>query len=103
MCLNSCVQIPSALAMLREVIFVETARGSGRPGDERTTVHQYWSKEGVLLAEYDTKWEDPSWPASAARTAEMLRMAAGGLCAMPASAASADEVSRFPDIETEAR
>jgi hypothetical protein len=76
---------PAGSAMLREVIFVESLRGSGLPGNEVTIVYQYWSKDGVLLAEHDTKWEDPAWPACDCRTRES-KAAAGGL-AVPAARA----------------
>ncbi len=42
-----------------EVIFVDTSRGSGTAADPVRGVAQYWSKEGVLLAEYDTIFEAP--------------------------------------------
>lgn len=41
------------LVELVEVIHVEAARGSGTENDPVRIVHQYWSKEGKLLAEQD--------------------------------------------------
>lgn len=42
------------LVELVEVIHVEAARGSGTEKDPVRIVHQYWSKDGVLLAENDS-------------------------------------------------
>ncbi|MGM0239895.1 hypothetical protein [Enterococcus sp. AZ103] len=41
------------LVKLVEVIHVEATRGKGTEEDPARIVHQYWSKEGVLLAEKD--------------------------------------------------
>ncbi|MFQ6578627.1 MULTISPECIES: hypothetical protein [Enterococcus] len=41
------------LVELVEVIHVETTRGKGTEDDPVRIVHQYWSKEGKLLAEQD--------------------------------------------------
>ena len=38
---------------LVEVIHIEAARGQGTEEDPVRIVHQYWSKEGYLLAEKD--------------------------------------------------
>ena len=38
---------------LIEVIHVEAVRGQGTEEDPVRIVHQYWSKEGTLLAEKD--------------------------------------------------
>lgn len=73
MCLSSFPHAPAGAASLREVIEVQSQRGSGAPGDELHAVTQYWSKEGVLLAEYDTKWEDPARPACDLRSIESAR------------------------------
>lgn len=40
-------------AELIEVLHVEFARGEGTDEDPVRTVHQYWGKDGVLLAESD--------------------------------------------------
>lgn len=42
------------LVELVEVIHVKAARGSGTEKDPVRIVHQYWSKDGVLLAENDS-------------------------------------------------
>lgn len=36
-----------------EVIYVKTTRGAGTNDDSVRFVHQYWDKEGNLLAEHD--------------------------------------------------
>lgn len=41
------------LVELVEVIHVEATRGKGTTEDPARIVHQYWSKEGNLLAEKD--------------------------------------------------
>lgn len=41
------------LVELVEVIHVEATRGKGTKDDPVRIVHQYWSKEGNLLAEQD--------------------------------------------------
>lgn len=41
------------LVELVEVIHVEAARGKGTEEDPARIVHQYWSRDGVLLAEKD--------------------------------------------------
>lgn len=41
------------LVELIEVIHVEAARGSGTEENPARIVHQYWSKDGILLAEKD--------------------------------------------------
>lgn len=41
------------LAELVEVIHVEAARGEGTEENPVRIVHQYWSKDGQLLAELD--------------------------------------------------
>lgn len=41
------------LVQLVEVIHVEATRGKGTEYDPTRIVHQYWSKEGILLAEKD--------------------------------------------------
>lgn len=41
------------LVELVEVIHVEAARGKGTEDDPVRIVHQYWNKEGKLLAEQD--------------------------------------------------
>lgn len=41
------------LVELVEVIHVEAARGEGTEDDPARIVHQYWSKNGELLAEKD--------------------------------------------------
>lgn len=56
---SSVTQVPAGKAMLMEVIYVETARGSGHPDNPVRTVLQYWSKDGRLLAEYDTIFPEP--------------------------------------------
>lgn len=38
---------------LIEVIHIEAARGKGTDTDPVRIVHQYWSKDGFLLAEKD--------------------------------------------------
>lgn len=49
-------------AELIEVIMTESARGSGTQEDPVRGVTQYWSKEGVLLAEKDNwDWTSKRW------------------------------------------
>lgn len=43
------------LVELVEVIHVEILRGTGTNSDPVRVVHQYWSADGELLAEKDTK------------------------------------------------
>ena len=45
-------------ARLIEVIEVEEKRGKGTKSDPTRIVLQYWSKDGVLLAENDTLGTD---------------------------------------------
>ncbi|WP_416492833.1 hypothetical protein [Variovorax sp. tm] len=42
-----------------EVIFVSTSRGDGTPSNPLRSVHQYWSKDGRLLAETDAMFHCP--------------------------------------------
>jgi len=49
------------IAELIEVIHVNFARGEGTDEDLVRTVHQYWSKDGTLLAENDI-WKDARDP-----------------------------------------
>ncbi|KKL57922.1 hypothetical protein LCGC14_2230580 [marine sediment metagenome] len=46
-----------SMAKLVQVIQVETLRGAGTEDDVARLVTQYWSKDGVLLAE-----NDPNYP-----------------------------------------
>lgn len=48
------IQTPASHAELVEVIYVISSRGSGTDLDPVRHVLQYWSKDGRLLAEYDT-------------------------------------------------
>lgn len=43
---------------LRQVIEVIDIRGNGTKDDPVRVIHQYWSKRGVLLAEYDMETDD---------------------------------------------
>ena len=43
---------------LMQVIEVIDIRGEGIKGDPVRIVHQYWSKKGVLLAEFDKHTDD---------------------------------------------
>ena len=56
------LQLPCSEARMIEVIFVSTYRGSNQPGNPRRQVFQYWSKDGNLLAEYDTLYPSPDAP-----------------------------------------
>jgi hypothetical protein len=49
---------PSSVEVI-EVVFVSTSRGDGTPGKPNRSVFQYWSKNGHLLAESDSLFEDP--------------------------------------------
>jgi hypothetical protein len=40
------------------VIHTTAKRGSGTPNNPERVVHQYWTLEGMLLAEYDTTTDD---------------------------------------------
>lgn len=52
--MNSEIQMKTPqLVELVEVIHVEAVRGKGTVDDPARIVHQYWSKEGHLLAEKD--------------------------------------------------
>lgn len=53
------IQLPASAAACVEVVCVTADRGSNVPGDEVRTVYQYWSKDGRLLAEYDTLLHSP--------------------------------------------
>ena len=48
---------PSSARMV-QVIEIQAARGKGTEGDPVRLVYQYWSKEGVLLAENDPETDD---------------------------------------------
>ena len=45
-----------SMAKLVQVIQVETLRGAGTEDDVARLVTQYWSKDGVLLAEHDPNY-----------------------------------------------
>jgi len=48
-----------SVARIEEVIVVIATRGLGEENDPVRTVTQYWSRNGVLLAEYDPKYPSP--------------------------------------------
>lgn len=71
-----------------EVIFVSTSRGDGTPSNPLRSVHQYWSKDGRLLADTDALFHCPeSASYMAAERLAQLRQAVTSNVTEPGEAA----------------